>query len=565
MAGPWEKYAAPAAAPQAPAAGPWTKYARQEGEGAPSVGTAVSSLDANPMFALFRPVQRVNEEAKQARELTAGEVAADVAKSGAAGLARGGIALAGLPADLFNIGQYGASRLMGESDEVRASRGPEAFNIGPTSEKITRFVNDLTRPSVQPGASGEQPSAPLEYVSRSVPGEVVERVGEYAPAVAAGPGSTLRKAVMTGAPAVAGVVAKNAAEGTPLEPYAEPIAAIAAGGIAAGTKGSLVKQIARGAPARETVQQATNAMYGKLRAAGITYDPMGYQNMAISVMGKLKQGGFRKAQAPLTADALEAVGEQLKHGAPDYNDLESIRKTASKILRERNATDTDKEAASILLDELDAFMGNGKFTTNGTITSQQAAPLMKEAREMGRRNILAKQIEDMFAKAETYQSGYESGLRNQFSNYLRTNKAKGLTKEERQAFLEVAKGNWTSNTLGSFGRFGVDFSNLGSRAALLPGGTAGAGAVLGEPFTGAAIVGAATGAKYTARHMTNQAAKRSMETVLAGREAQKNAASALRAKQIDVLLRRMIATENARLTTPPLAPDYANNPKRENR
>lgn len=544
---------------------PHKRYRLVQPAPTPGTATPVSALDANPMFSLFRPVQMVNEEAKQARELTAGEVAADIAKSGAAGLARGGIALAGLPADLFNIGQYGASRLMGESDEVRASRGPDAFNIGPTSEKITRFVNDLTRPTAQPEAIGEQPAAPLEYVSRSIPGEVAERVGEYAPAVAAGPGSVTRKAVMTGAPAVAGVAAKNAAEGTPLEPYAEPIAAIAAGGLAAGRAGSLTKQIAKNAPSHEAVKRATNAMYDKLRSAGISYDPMGYQNMAISVMGKLKQGGFRKAQAPLTADALEAVGDQLKRGSPDFNDLESIRKTTSKILREKNATDTDKEAASILLDELDAFMGGGKLTTNGRITPQQAGPMMKEAREMARRNILAKQIEDMFVKAETYQSGYESGLRNQFSNYLRSNKAKGLTKEERQAFLEVAKGNVTNNLLGSFGRMGVDFSNLGNRATLLPGGTAGAGIAMGEPVTGAAIVAAATGAKYAARQMTNRAAKRSMETVLAGREAQKNAASALRAKQIDILLRRMIAAENARLTTPPITPDYANNPKRENR
>lgn len=548
MAKPWEKYGG-AVAPAVPSSGPWSKYQGRSGAGAPA-----EAFDRNPMLSVFQPVQMVNEGAKQARTLTPGEQFEDVVKSGAAGVARGGIKLAGLPADVFNMGQYVGSRLLGETSEDRASRGPDAFNLGPTTDNITRTVNDATRP--------EGGQAPLEYVSRSTAGEVAERMGEYAPAVAAGPGSIGRKAVMDAAPAVAGVAAKNAAEGTPFEQYAEPIAAIAAGGLAAGTKGSLTKEIARNAPTHEAVKVATNGMYNKLRAAGIAYDPMGYQNMAVSVMGKLKQGGFRKAQAPLTADALEAVGDQLKRGSPDFNDLESIRKTTSKILREKNATDTDKEAAGILLDELDSFMGSGKLTTNGSIAPQQAGQLMKDAREMARRNILAKQIEDMFVKAETYQSGYESGLRNQFSNYLRSSKAKGLSKEERQAFMEVAKGNITNNMLGSFGRMGVDLGNLGNRATLLPGGTVGASALAGEPITGAAIVAAATGAKYAARQMTNRAAKRSMNTVLAGREAQKNAASTLRAKQIDVLLRRLIAGENARPANSPISPSLTNEPKR---
>lgn len=564
MAKPWEKYGGgQAAVSSPPRTGPWAKY-----QSAPSsAGTPAEAFDKNPMLSVFQPVQTVNEDAKAARELTPAEQIEDLVKSGGLGLGNLAVATAGLPADLFNIGQLVASKTLGETAEDRAARGPETFNVGPTSSKIRATINDLTRPAPtqEQLAGGEQPRAPLEYAPRTWKGDVVERMAEYGPAVALGPGGAIRKTAMTSVPAVAGVSARRATEGTPLEPYAEPIVALATGGIAAGTKGSLTKEIARNAPTHEAVRHATNAMYGKLRSAGISYDPMGYQNMAVSVMGKLKQGGFRKAQAPLTADALEAVGGQLKHGAPDFNDLESIRKTTSKILREKNATDTDKEAASILLDELDAFMGSGKLTTNGSIAPQQAGQLMKDAREMARRNILAKQIEDMFVKAETYQSGYESGLRNQFSNYLRSNKAKGLTKEERQAFIEVAKGNFTNNLLGSFGRLGVDFSQLGPRAISLPGGAVGAGALAGEPITGAAVVAAATGAKYAARQMTNRAAKRSMETVLAGREAQKTAASTMRAKQIDVLLRRMIAGENARLATSPATPSLANEPKRENR
>lgn len=508
MPGPWEKYGAKPPTP----AGPWAKYA-------PPAAT-----------------QEVNGAAKSSRELPIGEKVADLAKSLGVGVGKGVEALAGLPADLFNIGQLGASVLMGETAQDRAQH-PERFNVGPTTANISATVNDLTRP--------EGGRAPLEYDPRSTAGDYAEKIGEYAPAVFAGPGGVARKVAMTVIPAVAGETARRAAEGTALEPYAEPVAALIAGGVTAGGKGGLVKEIASGAPERGAVKSATDAMYTKLRSAGITYDPMAYQNMAVNIMGKLKQGGFRKAQAPLTADALDAVAEQLQRGAPDYNDLESLRKTTGQILREKNATDTDKKAAGIVLDAIDNFMSNGKFSTNGTMTTAQAGPLMKEAREMARRNILAKQIDDMVEKAKTYQSGFESGLRNQFSSYLRSNKARGLTAEERQAFAAAAKGSWTNNALGSFGRLGIDFSALGNRATLLPGAAAGAGYAAGEPVTGAALVAAATAAKYAARQQTRNAARRALDTVLAGKGAQKNAALAQRGKQVEVNLRRLIAGENA--------------------
>lgn len=504
--------------------------------------------------------------------------AEDLIKSAGAGVGKGAIILAGAVPDARefsgDVATWAASKLGASpetakviADAVRAGflAFPGGTNI--TSDQALKIVNDTTRPAPTPSqvAAGEQPRAPLEYEPRTTEGQVVEKIGEFAPSVALGPGGAIRKAAMSTVPAVAAVAAKNVAEGTAFEPYAEPVATILAGAATAGGKGSLVKEVAKGAPTREAVQQATNAAFEQLRAAGITYSPMAFENAAIDIMGQLKKGGFRKAQAPLTADAVAAIGEQLQRGAPDYNDLESIRRTTSAILRERNATDADKHAAGIVLDVLDNFMSNGKFVTNGKLTPAQAGPLMKEARELGRRNILAKQIEEMFAKAETYQSGFESGLRNQFSNYLRSNKAKGLTKEERQAFIEAAKGTFTNNAMGTFGKLGVDFSNLGNRASLLPTGVLGGGWLAGEPLVGASVTALATGARYAAQAQTRQAANRAMGTVLAGKEGQKAAAGSLRAQQIDVLLRRLIAGENAALVSPQLAPNPTKEPQRENR
>lgn len=530
---PWEKYSGQASAPQQAApAGPWARYAQQPASKQPPVAGDPEVFKSGP-----------------ATQSAPVDVLEDAARSGVVGIAKGVTGISGMPGDAAQFGDW-LGGLIAEKlgvGEARKQLGA-MFSTGRPMNSAEMFeeVQRATRPA--PGltqlVTGEQPQGPLDYKPQSVQGEYAETIGEFIPGIV-GPGGPVRKAAQVLIPAIASETAGQATKGTEYEPYARVVAGVGGGLAAAGRNvSSATKQIARGAPEREAVQAQTSGMYDKLRSAGITYDANAFQNMATGLLSKLTQGGFRKAQAPLTADALEAVAEQVGK-SPDFNDLESIRKTTGNILREANATATDKKAAELLLDALDDFASKSPLATNGSLDPRQVAPLVKEARELARRTIVAKQVEDMFTKAETYQSGYEAGLRNQFSNYLRSNKAKSLTKEERQAFLDAAKGNWTNNLLGSFGRLGVDFGNLGNRAALLPGGTAGLGVAAGEPVTGALTVAAATAAKYAARKGTQNAAERASKVVLAGRGAQKASSQAMRSKQIQTMIRRLIAADSS--------------------
>lgn len=540
---PWEKYAASAAPAQSAPAGPWAKYAK---------APAAPPVAGDPEVFKSGPATPNNPEPPM-------DISGMAAQFGV-GAGKGAISVATMPGDtremLSGISKW-ASEKLGASPETagaiaNAVRGGFLVipgGLGPTSAEVTGAVNDATRgaPSLSQLVTGEQPKGILEREPQSVAEEYAGTIGEFIPG-AIGPGGPVRKTAQVLLPAVASETAGQIARSTgneEYEPYARFAGAIAGGGLAAGKNpSSATKQIASGAPERQVVQAKTAAMYDKLRNAGITYDANAYQNMAAGLLSKLTQGGFRKAQAPLTADALEAVAEQVGK-SPDFNDLESIRKTTGNILREANATATDKKAAELVLDALDDFAGKSPLSTNGSVAPDQVASLAKEARELARRNIIAKQIEDMFSKAETYQSGFESGLKNQFSNYLRSNKAKGLTQEERTAFIEASRGNWTNKALGSFGRLGVDFSQFGNRATLLPGGTFGTGVLAGEPVTGALTVAAATAAKYAARKGTQNAAGRASKVVLAGKKAQQAGSKDLRSQQIQVMLRRLIAADDA--------------------
>lgn len=540
---PWEKYAAPAAPAQAAPAGPWAKYAK---------APAAPPVAGDPEVFKSGPATPNNPEPP----VDMSGMAAQFGVGAGKGLINAAATVPFAREATSDIANW-ASQKLGASPET-ASLISQAVKAGflvvpgganPTGGQVIDAVNDATRadPSVTNLVTGEQPKGILEREPQNVAEEYAGTVGEFLPGVI-GPGGPARKVAQVLLPALASETAGQIARNTgneELEPYARLAGGVGGGLLTAGkTAASATKQIAQGAPERAAVQAKTAAMYDKLRSAGITYDANAYQNMAAGLLSKLTQGGFRKAQAPLTADALEAVAEQVGK-SPDFNDLESIRKTTGNILREANATATDKKAAELVLDALDDFAGKSPLSTNGSVAPDKVASLAKEARELARRNIIAKQVEDMFEKAKTYQSGYEAGLRNQFSNYLRSNKARGLSKEERQAFMEAAKGNWTNNLLGSFGRLGVDFGNLGNRATLLPGAAGGLGVAAGEPVTGAAIVAAATAAKYAARKGTQNAAGRASKVVLAGKKAQQAGSKNLRSQQIQVMLRRLIAADSS--------------------
>ena len=169
---------------------------------------------------------------------------------------------------------------------------------------------------------------------------------------------------------------------------------------------------------------------------------------------------------------------------------------------------------------------------------------MKRAREFASRNIKQRIIGDVVERAETYQSGFESGLRNGFSNLLRSKKAKSFTKQEREAIQQAAKGGTLNNALGVIGKFGFDLGNLGNRATLLPiGGGAAVGAV--DPISGALLVGAGTVAKKAAQAGTRRAAENVSKTVLAGKAAQQDLKKLSTSERRKINIRRLLTLDPA--------------------
>lgn len=141
----------------------------------------------------------------------------DIVKSGATGIAKGLVNIAGLPGDAAEYGARGIdrlTRLVGDVTGIdvnkREDRPPDYG-----SADITSFI---------------EKNVGKFYEPKTTPGKYAETVGEFVPAALTGPGGMARKiATQAVIPGLAAEGASQATQGTPYQPYAKAAAGLAAG------------------------------------------------------------------------------------------------------------------------------------------------------------------------------------------------------------------------------------------------------------------------------------------------------------------------------------------------
>lgn len=208
MADPWAAF--PIAEPVKPAAGEWDAF------------PLADSGEAPPLTI------------KKGR---AREVAEDVAKSGAVGVAKGAIGVATLPRAISDLADYGPAWLMAKAAEKFGLMPPgktandllsDAAAIG---KKVPRSKFDL--PSAQEVQGAIEGATGPFYKPQTTPGKYAQTIGEFLPGALAMGGATAGNALRYGvAPAIASEAAGQATEGTSAEPWARVGAALGAGGLA---------------------------------------------------------------------------------------------------------------------------------------------------------------------------------------------------------------------------------------------------------------------------------------------------------------------------------------------
>lgn len=257
------------------------------------------------------------------------------------------------------------------------------------------------------------------------------------------------------------------------------------------------------APSFDEVAAQKNALYGQLENAGVKFDANSFANVVTDIESSV--ANFR-ARAPYTSELAQNLS-QYKGVSPGFRDVEDILSEAKAILREPSATVADKAAARGMVEKLSNYFDSAPLMTNGSVPANEIAPIAKQAREVARRNILARDVKEMERKADWYVSGRESGMRNQATSYGKRN-GRSLSAAEEAALKAVTQREGIQDVITKAG------SGLGQHL------TAGLGFGLGG-LPGAA---AGYGAHFTARKIGERATKKSteklMKTILAGRKAQ---------------------------------------------
>lgn len=469
--------------------------------------------------------------------------ATGTAKALASGAGQGGIDFLSMP---YDLGQwagkktvYGIQRMLGYSpedaqagaDNMLAAQKALAQTgmvtpTGPSGEEMRQGVESVTGPLYQPKNRLEQ---------------YAHTTGTFLPSALAGPGSALRKAAMTVIPGLATEGAGQATEGLKIGDYnVEPVARTAAAVISSLLTGGVgvnkpTKAMIKDAPKQAEVMAQKDTLFKKLEGAGVKYDANAYKAWSKNLTDRLATEGLDPTLHPQATAVLKRVLD-LNGRSPTFTEMETLRKIAGEAARGgANVSAADLNRSGVILHEIDSFFGGAPLISNGRIPANQVNEVAKKARELSRRNIMARDINEMDRKSEYYLGGSESGQRNQFGSYMRSPKGRMVTDAEKAAFSKVIRREGVENFL----------HNTGSRAAQIGtlavgGASAPYTGMLGPMIAGGAVLGN-IGARKLMETITNKRVQNALATVLAGKDAQKVALSATAAEKQAALIRALLA------------------------
>lgn len=153
------------------------------------------------------------QPAPQQPQMSFGDTALDVAKSGGVGLAQGVIGLATLPGNLEYLGRLGI-------DKAATTLG---FEDPKTSENTVLPTFGDAKGAIENNLTGKF------YEPQTTAGEYARTIGEFAPMAALGPAGMGARAVNVVAPALLSETAGQVTKGTEYEPWARAAGALAGG------------------------------------------------------------------------------------------------------------------------------------------------------------------------------------------------------------------------------------------------------------------------------------------------------------------------------------------------
>lgn len=353
--------------------------------------------------------------------------AGGLAKALGSGAVQGAAGLAGTPADLTALAAKGYDYLRGThyADTIK----PLTDALG--SENIQKKIESYTGPLHQSGNRAE---------------EIANTVGQFAPLALGGTGSIARRiGTQVLAPAAGLEAAKQATQGTDLEPYAGVAGAVIGGGIGSkvGRSIAATEHAIQNAPA-SAIKDASQNTYNSLTSRNVA-NPIPQSeldNLAGDIRTSLNNKGIRPSNANGLHQAITEIETPATKGAADVQDLVAARQSIKNFL---GAPGADSAGASMIaLPKIDAAIERLSPGTMGQLlTADKDWAAFKANQALDKR----------LAKADLQSAGVHSGMnvgnkiKQNVTTYLNSAEAKYLSKENRASLEKIVRGTAPQNAI----------------------------------------------------------------------------------------------------------------------
>lgn len=268
-------------------------------------------------------------------------------------------------------------------------------------------------------------------------------------------------------------------------------------------------------PSAEQLRASAGSMFDQVRDAGTEIAQGPVRNFVTNAGNVLRGLGADRDITPAGLAVFRRMVEDLQ-GPVGLQNIHVWRQLASNAAMSSGG---DQKMGNTIIRMLDDFVENlrpSDLVVNNPALGQGAAgPLNRiflEAISTYRRAAKMGTLENAIRKAAEYQSGFESGLRNQFSNILRSDVlSRGFSEAEKQAMRRVSRGTTTGNILRLLGTFGVPTDQARNWLGVLASGSI--GTAMGGLPGAAAMLGLGTAARAASGRIAQNAADRAVRVV----------------------------------------------------
>lgn len=269
---------------------------------------------------------------------------------------------------------------------------------------------------------------------------------------------------------------------------------------------------------RTDLKQAADEAYRSARSADVLYSPEALAQSAGNVQRQFADMAARPELQPKAFVALRALQQDAERGLPvTPAGLDSLRQVAGDAFEAGN--NKNNALTKAIANEIDSLTGNQSAAISGN--AQEVADALSRGRQMHSQGKKYDEVSRLLNRAEFNAesagvgANIENQTRGQLKQLLRDEKfTRGYTQDEKDALSEAVLGTPFRNAMRSLGKA----APTGLVSTVLSGG---AGHSLGMltglgPLGMVAVPAAGYAAKKTSDAMTEKAAQRVLEIILAG-------------------------------------------------